>query len=182
MAVRKPGSNLPEKFPTLEEMEERKKKEEAEKMSVTTAEKVKAEPKKREPKELPAIDFASLTVSVPTADTVRSLRPTRGDRTPEQQQTDKLVEQAHARWVENGKPTKDVFHPNNRQAVLHIQVPNEVREALVYRIRQSAAFLKLKVRFGREAEGQILFCVMDQPKKEEKKTPETSGIVAGSAE
>lgn len=126
--------------------------------------------KPRQAREFAAIDFSSVVAGSPDADTVRALKPVKGTRTPEQEQTDNLIRQAHSKWVVAGRDMKVNFNVAHVGSIVHLRVAKEHREALKYRLQQSATFLQYRIRFGKDHETDILFYVTDRPAKAPKKT------------
>lgn len=132
----------------------------------------------RAKKELPDIDFGSVVVGSPTDDTVRALKPVKGTRTAQQEQTDNLVKAAHSKWVAAGRDMKCTFNVQHKDALSHLRVAAEHRDALKYRLQQSATFLQYRIRFGKDDPnypGDILFYVTDRPAKKEPKKTATEG-------
>lgn len=119
----------------------------------------------RQKKDFAPIDFGSLVAGTADADTIRTLKPVKGTRTPEQEQTDNLIKQAHAKWVSAGRDLKVNFNVNHAASIVHLRVAKEHREALKYRLQQSATFLQYRIRFGKDHETDILFYVTDRPVK-----------------
>lgn len=119
-------------------------------------------------KDLPDIDFGSIVVGSPTDETVRTLKPVKGTRTPQQEQADKLVRDAHTKWVDSGRDLRVSFNVQHKGALSHLRVAAEHKEALKYRLQQSATFLQFRIRFGKDDPnypGDILFYVTDRPEK-----------------
>lgn len=129
-------------------------------------------------KELPDVDFGSLQEIQTTPDLIRALKPVKGNRTPQQEQTDELVRKAHAKWVTAGRDMKATFDGKHTAAISTLRVTPEHVEALRYRLQQSATFLQYRLRFGKQDEklpGVVMFYVTDRP---EKKKTEVAGQTA----
>lgn len=122
----------------------------------------------RQKKDFAPIDFGSLQAVETSADLIRVLKPVKGTRTPEQEQTDTLIRVAHSKWVAAGRDMKTTFDSKHKAAISTLRVQPEHVEALRYRLQQSATFLQYRVRFGRQdanLPGVVMFYVTDRPEK-----------------
>lgn len=129
----------------------------------------------RQRKELPDVDFGSLQTVETTADLIRVLKPSKGTRTAQQEQTDELVRKAHAKWVAAGRDMKATFDSKHAASITTLRVSAEHVEALRYRLQQSATFLQYRLRFGKQdanLPGVVMFYVTDRPVKEKKTSVE----------
>lgn len=123
---------------------------------------------KADPKPFLPLDFAQITVTkVQDPDTMREHRRARGERDQDQVAIDSLVRESHNRWVEAGRPEE---WGKCISASYTLRVPGNVEDTVVRRIRRSASYFDVSVRFGasKALDGgnvQILFFAKDKPVK-----------------
>lgn len=98
---------------------------------------------KRTVVERPALDFSSLTVAKAAKETMKSHKPVRGQRDPEQTQIDGIVKAAHSEWVANGKPSEWAEQPGT-----YLLLPEGQLETLKWRIQRAGQFYDFKIRFS----------------------------------
>lgn len=125
----------------------------------------------RQRREMPEINFSALQNVETSADIIRVLKPVKGSRTPQQEQTDELVRKAHAKWVAAGRDMKVSFDSKHAASITTLRVAPEHVEALRYSLQGSATFLQYRARFGRQdanLPGVVMFFVTDRPVKEKK--------------
>lgn len=113
------------------------------------------------------LDIAGISaVVVKERNEMAYARPTRGERSPQQQAVDKLVEQAFEAWVKGGKPDSWVDSVGMR-----LRVPAGGQyETLRYMLTRSSILFDVKVRIGRilETDGycEFVFVVSERPRGE----------------
>lgn len=124
--------------------------------------------------ERPALDLGKITVSETTRETIVRHRRTKGERDPEQIHVDKIVEAAHKRWVEAGKPEEWLDSKG-----LKLRVPAGQMDTLVWRIQKSGTHLGLAIRLGkpiRDGEyAETVLVVKDKPVKDAGEDADSGG-------
>lgn len=133
-----------------------------------TADKPEAPAKTRVRKDYAPLDFTSIKATpVTSRETLVKHRNTKGERGDEQAAVDKLVKQAHERWIEAGKPT--AWLESNTGYLL--QMPEKQVETFMYRVRKAAVYYDVAVRFGKtvveNGKADVLFIAKDKPVKGE---------------
>lgn len=133
-----------------------------------TPQKPGEEPKKRQRKDYKPLDFSAIQAEpVTSRETLVKHRNTKGERDPEQVAVDKLVKNAHQRWIEAGRPETWLESTTGYRLVM----PTEQVETFVYRVRRAAVYYDVAVRFGKTIENgkmsELLFIAKDRPVKGE---------------
>lgn len=130
------------------------------------------ERKARKPRtEVPALDMGLMEVAeVTDPEMMRANRRTKGERSQEQRQLDSFVTRAYDNWVAGGKP-KDIWGGSFKGGI-HLTVPDDQIDTLVYKLHQSAAYLGRSLRRGKTVSSggrsSIIIVAIDRAKRQKK--------------
>jgi hypothetical protein len=122
---------------------------------------------KRVVKQRPPLNFDNINfVKVQPGMEMRTRRPTRGEREPEQVLVDNIVKEAYDNWTKQGRPTEwDEIEGTEAT------VPTVALETLQWRLRRAGGHFGMKIRFGdiTSADGfsQVVFTATDKPERDD---------------
>lgn len=142
--------------------------------------------KKAEPVQRTPVDFSKLTVSAVTERTeMAKYRRTKTERDAEQKALDDLVVKAHKRWEESGRPDNWLQSPG-----LKLRIPTDQVDTLKFRLRKSALYYGMALRFGATVSSgdgfsEVVFIAKDPNEKDRAEAEaevNDSGDTAGSAD